>query len=412
VQTKLPLCLESSSNLPTVYLTTAISQPLIYRKRIVRIDGKPAPGDWIMVKVEPDRVLGYGIYNPRSEISVRMLRFGNELPDELYWSQTLQQAVRLRHELLALPEQTSAYRLVHAEGDGVSGVVIDRYGDVLSAEVFSLGMYSRATELIERLHRLCGTQHALIQPSPHLLAQEGETFPIIRSEGLPKETIIEEQGTRFHVEFEGGHKTGFFCDQRENRARLAGYCRDRSVLDLCCYTGGFTVQALKKGGAREATGVDLDAAPLAAARKNGALNQVRAHFVQADAFAYMRDMLRADRRFDVVVLDPPKLIRSRKEIDAGTRKHFDLNRLAMQLVAPGGLLLSCTCAGLLNWDSFLQMIHSAARQAGSATEAGEFAKRGPRRFQLLHKTGAGADHPIASNCPETEYLRAVWLRFE
>ena len=160
-------------------------------------------------------------------------------------------------------------------------------------------------------------------------------------------------------------------------------------------------------------GVDLDEAPLELARENANLNQVRAKFVQADAFAYMRDMLQNGRKFDVVVLDPPKLIRSRAELEEGTRKHFALNQLAMQLVAPGGLMLSCTCAGLLPQSEFVRLVYAAARQAGveivPATPE-QSARHAPRPMQVLFKTGASADHPIAANCPETEYLNAVWMR--
>jgi 23S rRNA (cytosine1962-C5)-methyltransferase len=224
---------------------------------------------------------------------------------------------------------------------------------------------------------------------------------------------IQEFGTRFRVDFAAGHKTGFFCDQRDNRRMLASFCKDKAVLDLCCYTGGFAVQAKKLGGAGEVIGVDLDEQPLALARENANLNQVRVKFVQADAFAYMRDMLANQRRFDVVVLDPPKLIRSRAELEEGTKKHFDLNRLAMRLVAPGGVMLTCTCAGLLSSEEFLRMIYASARQAGeevSPATADRYARHAPRHVQILAKTGAAADHPVAANCPETEYLQAVWMR--
>jgi 23S rRNA (cytosine1962-C5)-methyltransferase len=396
-----------------VFLRTPTNRPLVYRKRIARVDAAARPGDWVAVYAEPDLLLGYGVYNPRSEIVVRILRFGPHLPDESFWEQTISTAVALRRETLNLDEGTNAYRVVHAEADGLSGMVIDRFDDVLSAEVFSLGMWQRADEILQRCAKRCGTRHTIIQPAPQTLSQEGFEAPPNISEGAPREVTITEFGTRFRVRFEGGHKTGFFCDQRDNRRLLAGFCRGKSVLDLCCYTGGFAVQAKKLGGADEVIGVDLDEEPLKLARENAALNQVRVRFTQSDVFPFMRDMLRANRQFDVVVLDPPKLIRSRAELDEGTRKHFDLNRLAMQLVRPGGILLSCTCSGLLDWEPFLKLLHSAARQAGEPlplAEGEEFARRGPRAMQILAKTGAAMDHPIGSNAPETEYLRAVWMR--
>jgi 23S rRNA (cytosine1962-C5)-methyltransferase len=156
-------------------------------------------------------------------------------------------------------------------------------------------------------------------------------------------------------------------------------------------------------------GVDLDEGPLKLARENANLNQVRVQFVQADAFAYMRDMLRNDRQFDVVVLDPPKLITSRAQIEEGTQKHFDLNRLAMQLVRPGGLLLTCTCAGLLPESEFSRLVYAASRQAGPLLNDGT-QRHAAREVQILGRTGAAADHPVVPSCPETEYLSAVWMR--
>ena len=167
--------------------------------------------------------------------------------------------------------------------------------------------------------------------------------------------------------------------------------------------------AAKRGGASEVTGIDLDEAPLVTARQNAALNQCRnVKFTQADAFAYMRDMLRGGRQFDVVVLDPPKLIRNRAEVEEGTRKHFDLNRLAMQLVKPGGLMLTCSCAGLLPESEFTRLVRAAARSAFLPSDFNP--NPTPRDIQIIAKSGAAACHPVSANCPETEYLKSLWLR--
>jgi 23S rRNA (cytosine1962-C5)-methyltransferase len=384
------------SKLPGVEAKSVGLHPLIYRKRIERASREVTPGDVVEVSGPDGKLAGYGLYNPKAELVLRVISGCGELPDEAFWKRKLAEAVKLRRELLRLDDTTDAYRVIHAEADGLSGLVIDKLGDVLSAECFSLG-----------------TSYYRIRPGPATLAQEGFEGEELSSPDAPPRVTIQEFGTRFRVEFAESHKTGFFCDQRDNRRMLATFCKDKSVLDLCCYTGGFAVQAKKLGGAGEVIGVDLDGAPLAVARENANLNQVRVKFVQADAFAYMRDMLANNRRFDVVVLDPPKLIRSRAELEEGTKKHFDLNRLAMRLVAPGGIMLSCTCAGLLTPDEFLRMIYASARQAGeevSSATADRYARHAARHVQILAKTGAAADHPIAANCPETEYLQAVWMR--
>lgn len=404
------LAADPSKPLPAVFLRTPTWHPIIYRKRVAKVDASAKAGDLVAVYTGEQELLGYGIYNSRSEIAVRMVRLGRELPDDAFWQERLEQALRLRRETLRLDDATDAYRVLHAEADGFSGLVVDKLGDTLSAEAFSLGMFQRAGEILARLAPLLGTRHTLIQAGPQSLSQEGFAADPIASEELPSRVTIQEFGTRFRVKFEGGHKTGFFCDQRDNRKKLAEFCAGKSVLDLCCYTGGFAVQAKRLGSAADVTAVDLDEAPLALARENANLNQARINFVQADAFAYMRDMLRGGRQYDVVVLDPPKLITSRAEIEEGTRKHFDLNRLAMQLVRPGGILLSCTCAGLLPESEFVRLLYAAARQALPRPAEGELPRNSPGRgLQVLAKTGAAADHPVASNCPETEYLKAVWM---
>lgn len=398
---------------PGVQAKSVGLHPLLFRKRIDRVDRDVAPGDLVEVYGGDGNLAGYGLYNPKAELALRMLSGPEELPDEAFWTRKLTEAVKLRREMLRLDDATDAYRLIHAEADGLSGLVIDKLGDILSAECFSLAMYQRAQAIVELLGPMVGTKHWLVRPGPATLSQEGFEGADLSSPEAPPRVTIQEFGTRFRVDFAASHKTGFFCDQRDNRRMLAGFCKDKSVLDLCCYTGGFAVQAKKLGGAGEVIGVDLDEAPLAVARENANLNQVRAKFVQADAFAYMRDMLANNRRFDVVVLDPPKLIRSRDELEEGTKKHFDLNRLAMRLVAPGGVMLSCTCAGLLTPEEFLRMIYASARQAGeevSPATADRYARHAARHVQILAKTGAAADHPVAANCPETEYLQAVWMR--
>lgn len=404
---------KAAHELPVIVLKASTLHPNLFRKRIQVPAERIAAGDVVAVDLPDGSRLGYGLFNPVSEIAVRMLSYGDRLPDAAFWRERLSQAWKLRTETLRLNENADTYRVIHAESDGLPGLVIDRYGDVLSVEAFSLGMYQRAEAAVKLLCELTGTSHYIIRTSPYSEEQEGFDAPGLQSPQCPSGVTVQEYGTRFKVRFDGGHKTGFFCDQRENRLRLAQYCAGKSVLDLCCYTGGFAVQAKKLGQAAEVTGVELDEEPLKLARENAKLNQVKVNFVQSDVFPYMRDMYKNGRRYDVVVLDPPKLIRSREELEEGRRKHLDLNRLAMQLVAPGGLLLTCTCAGLLPGEELQSMICSAARQSGGPLPSDDPELRprnAAREMQILARTGAGPDHPIGGNCPETEYLKAFWVR--
>jgi len=240
--------------------------PNIFRKRIERAEGNPQPGDWVAVyatDMDPNEnqqkheplLFGYGIYNPRSEVAVRLYFWQTQLPTLADWDALLSQAVHLRHHTLQIPKTTNAYRVLHGESDGFPGLVVDRYGDCLSAEVFSLGMAQRATEILERLHPLLGTKHALVRPSPQFTSQEGGIWQDSKSEQFPAYVTIEENQVKYRIHFGTGHKTGFFCDQRENRAILASHAAGKSVLDVCCYSGGFSVAAAKSGQASEVVGV-------------------------------------------------------------------------------------------------------------------------------------------------------------
>jgi 23S rRNA (cytosine1962-C5)-methyltransferase len=380
-----------------VKLRSAALTTFIYRRMVGEVSADAKPGDCVAVYDKHGALLGHGLYNPRSQITVRMLNFDGRPVDQAFWRLAIERAVTLRTRTLHLDEIATAYRLIHAEGDELSGLVLDRYDDVLSAEVFSLGMWQRVQELLPVIHEIVGTRHHIVQFDERAQAQEDCTAKTICSEALPEAASIREHGVRFKVHFRTGHKTGFFCDQRENRMRLAGLAKDADVLDLCCYTGAFGIYAKTLGGAKSVTGVDPDEEAVDLARQNANLNQVRVSFVHADAFGYMRQMLSNEKSFDVVVLDPPKLIFGRKDLGEGRGKYFDFNRLAAALVKPGGLMLTCSCSGALPRDDFVTLLAAAVRQAD-------------RQCQILDVTGPGADHPVSPRCPQSAYLKAAWLR--
>jgi 23S rRNA (cytosine1962-C5)-methyltransferase len=354
-------------------------------------------GDIVAVFDKKGSRFGSAFYNPRSQIALRMLAFDDRPLDGAFFRGLFESAVDLRRKILRLDETTNAYRVIHAEGDGLSGLVADRYDDVLSVEVFSHGAYRQLDRWLPLLHELCGTRRERVEADPLTCRLEGfkpaprGTQPELRS------VQIHEHGVRFAVSFQDGQKTGFFCDQRENRKLFAEATRGRAVLDVCCYTGGFAIHAMAAGGAREATGVDLDEKAVAQARHNANLNQVRASWIHADAFSYMRQMIENKREWEALVLDPPKLVPAREEFDEGAKKYFDLNRLAVLLVRPGGIFLTCSCSGLMPREEFERLVAAAARRSG-------------RRLQILRMTGAGPDHPVMSNCPESSYLKALWAR--
>ncbi|HUQ68111.1 MAG TPA: class I SAM-dependent rRNA methyltransferase [Planctomycetaceae bacterium] len=396
-----PLDLGDPGRIPTVEVRAPTFHPFLYRKRLGQFPERAAPGDVVRLTLTDGSHFGWGLFNPHAEIAVRTLTNAIEPPDAAWWASRLSRAVGLRREILRLDDGSDAYRIIHAEGDSLSGLVVDKLGDVLVVEAFALGMFQRAEALLDILNPLCGTQHAVLRTAPLSDEHEGFTADPTGSEALPNRTTVTEFGTQFRVEFAGGHKTGFYCDQRDNRRRFAALCGGKTVLDVCAYTGGFAVQAKRLGEAAEVTGVELDEATVGIAKENARLNKAKVQFVQGDAFPYLRDMLRNGRTYDRIVLDPPKLIFSRDDADIseGKRKYFDLNRLALQLVSPGGVLLSCSCSGLLSSDELFRILAAAASDVR-------------RKIQVFAHHGAAADHPVAGNCPESEYLKTIWLRVE
>jgi 23S rRNA (cytosine1962-C5)-methyltransferase len=389
----------AAASLPQVRLKIArrSSHPWIFQKMVEKPTTR-LPGGAVVEVVDRDgQWVGRGFYNGHSRIAVRLLTSDPaEAIDESFFARRLARAIALRRDWLKLDDVTSAYRLVHSEGDGLSGLVVDRFGPTLVLEFFAAGMYRVRNAIQEALSGHYPQARFYWFAEEHV--QKQESFDCREPQPPPPE-VITEHGVRFRVAPGSKHKTGFFLDQRDNRRDLAALCAGRKVLDLCCNTGGFAVCARVRGGADEVVGVDLDEQVIALAKQNANLNQARIRFVQADLFAWLRDILPSGQRFDVVVLDPAKQTRDRDEVDYALKRYLDMNRLALQAVAPGGLFLTCSCTGLVSEEQFLDTLRRAAWQAG-------------RTAQVLRVSGAGPDHPFMLHAPESRYLKAVWCRVE
>jgi 23S rRNA (cytosine1962-C5)-methyltransferase len=373
------------------------SHPWIFQKMVE----KPAtriPGGSVVDIVDRDNQwVGRGFYNGHSRIALRVLTAdASEAIDEAFFARRLGQAIALRRDWLGLDAVADAYRLVHSEGDSLSGLIVDRFASTLVLEFFAAGMYRFRPVIQEVLSRHFPDSRFYWFAEEHI--QKQESFDC-RSPEAPPPGIITEHGVRFRVAPGSKHKTGFFLDQRDNRRMLASFCGGRRVLDLCCNTGGFAVYARTLGKAEEVVGVDLDEQALELARQNTNLNQARVRFVQADLFPWLRDSLANGERFDVVVLDPSKQTRDRESVDYALKRYLDMNRLALQAVAPGGIFLTCSCTGLVSEESFLETLRRAAWQAG-------------RVLQILDVSGAGSDHPFLAHVQEGRYLKAVFCRVE
>ncbi|HZV38310.1 MAG TPA: class I SAM-dependent rRNA methyltransferase [Pseudoxanthomonas sp.] len=382
--------------LPVVRLKNAwrSSHPWIFQKLVEKPAQRPKPGSIVEVIGVDGAFVGRGFYNGHSRIAVRILETDPAIAvDQGWFARKIAEAVSLRRDVLRLDEISNAWRVVHSEGDGLSGLVVDRYDDLLVVEFFSAGMFRHREWVYDALRaRFPGCRfHSFADEH----VQKQESFDFHNTTGTAPATI-EEYGIRFRADPAGAHKTGFFADQRENREWLSRQCADKRVLDLCCNTGGFAVYAAVRG-AEEVLGVDIDADVIEIAKGNAKLNHVRPKFVQADIFPYLRDAAARGDRFDVVILDPAKMTRDREQVIAALKKYLDMNKLALGVVKPGGLFATFSCTGLVSEEQFLDMLRRAAFYAG-------------RTIQVLKVAGAGADHPFMAHVQESRYLKAVFCR--
>lgn len=409
-------------NKPWVQLRTFSFHPCLYPAMLNAASPDAKPGDLVNVYDKEGRMFGAGLYNPEARVPLRVLCHGPGPYAEDHLDGLLLRAVDLRLAWFKNSPDTNAYRVISSDGDALSGLTVDRYAEVLSVEVHSLGMFQRLSRWLPMLHQRLGTQRAVIQVDDRIARIEGidpraaavltasssgeagrelsgGKHPVGPAANATRRVQVREHGVRYEVDFTKGHKTGFFCDQRENRLKLARLAAPGRLLDLCCYTGGFAITAATLGVATDVTGVDLDEDAIAQARRNGNLNQQnRIHWIHADAFSYARQMQKNGERWQTVILDPPRLIGGGEEDDRdGWRKYEDLNGLGMLLVEPGGLLVTCSCSGPVSLEDFELVVIRTAHRLN-------------KRLQFLDRTGPGPDHPVMSNCLESRYLKVLWAR--
>jgi 23S rRNA (cytosine1962-C5)-methyltransferase len=371
------------------------NHPWIFQKMVERPATRVPPGSLVDVYDRDGNFAGRGFFNGHSRISLRILTHReDEVIDEAWIRRRLQIARDLRESTLDLGALGNSYRLCHSEADGMSGLIIDKFDQMIVVEYFSAGWFRLRDTLLAILGEMYPGCQFYWFAEEHVQKQEAfDCHPI----PLPAPIAINEHGLRFRVAPGSRHKTGFFLDQRENRRRLATYCKGKTVLDICCNSGGFAVYAKSLGEAEDVTGIDLDEEALEMARTNAGLNGVRVKWTQTDLFPWLRDAIAKGQTWDVVILDPAKQTRDRDEIGLALKKYLDMNRLAMQVVKPGGILLSCSCTGLVNESDYLETLRRSSWQAG-------------KHAQVFAITGAAADHPFFCHVSEGRYLKAVWMR--
>jgi 23S rRNA (cytosine1962-C5)-methyltransferase len=373
--------------------------PWIFSGAIERIDGTPGMGESVAVRSSHGSFLGWAAYSPYSQIRARVWSWDEAHPagPDLVRVR-LEQAIALRRSLY--PE-AQAVRLVNAESDGLPGVVIDRYGDALVLQVSSAGAARWRDTIADLLVALLPGSSVFERSDAEVLELEGlpQHVGVLLGSAPADPVVIVENGIQLAVSIAGGHKTGFYLDQRENRLLLRQLAHGRDVLDCFCYTGGFALNALA-GGARHVTAVDASAEALDAAGRNLALNDLapdRAEWLGADVFQLLRKLRDQGRRFDAIVLDPPKFAPTAALAERAARGYKDINLLAFKLLRPGGILFTFSCSGGVSRDLFQKIV------AGAASDARVDA-------QVLRWMSAASDHPVALAFPEGEYLKGLLCR--
>jgi 23S rRNA (cytosine1962-C5)-methyltransferase len=365
---------------------------------VLRVEGSPADGDVVDLATHDGTFVARGLWNAASRLRVRLYAFDPAVRlDDALWRARLEAAVALRRTL-GLDDRAGAARLVNSEGDDLSGLIVDRYGDHLAVQVTALAMARRLETLADMLGEIVGPRGILLRGAERGLAKlEGLHLPdrVLRGAAPTGPIFVAEHGLKFGVDLTAGQKTGYYLDQRDNRHAAARHARGRRVLDMFCYSGGFAVACAVTGGARSVLAIDSSAKAAALAKANADLNGAANVTVEtADAFEKLDALRAAGERFGMVVLDPPKFARSRATLDDALRAYHRINRLAVDLLEPGGMLVTCSCSGSVSRDDFLQMLGGVAQRAG-------------RAIQLLECRAAAPDHPVSASCLEGEYLKCV-----
>jgi 23S rRNA (cytosine1962-C5)-methyltransferase len=382
--------------------------PWVFSGAIDRLDGAPGSGETVAVHAADGTPLGWGAYSPQSQIAVRMWSFDPApVIDPAFFRLQLQQSLAARRPLARA--DLDAYRLVNAESDGLPGLIVDRYGDYLVVMFLAAGAERWKAEIVSLLAELArdgqwptGPARGIYERSDvDVRTKEGLPLAagLLAGEAPPDAITINEYGCRFAVEVARGHKTGFYLDQRENRALLAEYAAGAEVLNGFAYSGAFGVWALR-GGAQRVTNVETSVPALELAARNVELNGYDTRQVEniaGDVFQVLRHFRDARRQFDLVVLDPPKFAESRGQVERATRGYKDINLLACKLLRPGGTLFTFSCSGQITPDLFQKVVAGAALDSGRPVQVVRWLRQGP-------------DHPVALNVPESEYLKGLVCR--
>ena len=367
----------------------------IFSNEIKNILGKPQIGEIVECYNSSNNLIGIGFYNPHSLIAFRLISKKNEIVDTKFWQERIIKAYKLRQQLY--PNQNS-FRVVYGESDDISGFVLDKYEDFCVAQFISAGADKNKHDILEAVQDVINPKGIVIRNDSYLRKLEnltGETE--IYSGKIPDDILITENDIKYYVDIKTGQKTGFFFDQRDNRKLFQKYCKDKKVLDCFTHTGSFGINALK-GGAKEVVFVDSSRPALEIANKNYEVNGYKKfNAIVADAQEYICSEQAQTEQYEVVNIDPPGLIKSKKDFHAGYKHYAKLNEQAIRLLKNGGIFATSSCSHHLSMNDFKKMLQEAVSRAG-------------KRAIFLELSTQAKDHPILLSMPETQYLKFAILK--
>ena len=402
-----------SSGLPEVVIRSRRAQPFFGRHPWVfagAVDqvrsGSDAtviePGTTVRVVSSEGKFIAWGLINPNSRIVVRLYSWSSEesLSPE-FWRQRIRTAVQARKAIFDLKADSTGCRLVFSESDVLSGLTVDFYGRYLLVQFTSLALYQHRDALIDALNQEVQPKGIWLRTEKGMREAEGleAVDGLLSGEEPPRPLFIDEHGVTYGVDVQQGQKTGCYLDQRDNRLAVSRYVRGAKVLDAFCFSGGFGITAAKVGKAASVLGIDSSESALTLARANAELNSVaeKCQWRRDDVRPALEQLAAEGERFDVVILDPPRMARTRGGLDRAINGYARLNLAGLQVLEPGGILVTCSCSGLVSRQEFFEMLADVARQSG-------------RNIQVRENLGQPADHPVSVTCPESEYLKVFICR--
>jgi 23S rRNA (cytosine1962-C5)-methyltransferase len=370
--------------------------PWIFKTQIQKTSTEIKPGDIVNLFTAEKKFIGRGYYNPKSEISARILSFEDRKIDKSFFAEKIKNAVEKRGNLLKI---TNAYRAVFSEADELPGLIVDLYNDTAVFQVLTLGMEKFKSEIADVIDEIIKPAHIYEKSSSPFRKLEGlkDITGWWGDEGRSVTGIFEGKA-KFLVDIGSGHKTGFYLDQRKSRLGLEGFCKDKTVLDLFCYTGGFSIAAAING-ASKVRGIDIKNEWLELAAQNAQLNAVskKVELVKKDAFETLKEICDSGEKFDVIIIDPPSFLKTRESLKAASKGYSELNTLGMKAMNDGGILATFSCSYNMPNQIFADIVKKSALSAG-------------KKFTILKRCHQAEDHPIVRAIPETEYLKGYFLK--